>query len=681
MFALVGTILFINILILGVFIAHDQISFNLLAKEQSKRLMDSFYDRTELYIDNFLGDASIFNELISEQVMYNETYISGDLLQIEEYIKYVANKMTDQYPQIGVISYSDELGRFVGLRINPDNTKNLMLKDARTKDKLTIYSSDNISSDVITVYDEYLPQSRPWYVPVRENPITQWSEVYVNQDELMNLTISVSTPVLAKGQFIGVVGTDVTLDNINSHLKNNSSLDNGIIYIVDKNDNIVAHSTDDNFINVSDASTPIYNLMSALDVDNPIISSSMKMIKDENILDNNFSFSIDKNKYFAFVDKLDKTENLDFRAVVIIPEDDLMSNIRLQQNRSLAIALMVVMFSLILKIWFITYIIRPLSKVTDAAKALSNGDFSITLKDESLMFYETSELISAFNNMSIDLKDSFYTIKGNEMMLESMVLEKTNELEKTYEKLLEKEKLASLGGLVAGISHEINTPLGVSLSACSYLQGQNDALYKALLKGKLSKDKFSEYLESTSESISIINKNLTRAAELITSFKQISVDQSTSMHMKFFLKEYFESIFLTLKHEYKNKPFEYFINCDDSLEIYSNPGYISQIYTNLIMNSIKHGFIENRILLITIDVESNDDEIVIFYKDNGIGIAEENIKHIFEPFYTTKVNEGGSGLGLSIVYNLVTANLDGTITFESQLNNGVLFTIRIPKTN
>ncbi len=137
-------------------------------------------------------------------------------------------------------------------------------------------------------------------------------------------------------------------------------------------------------------------------------------------------------------------------------------------------------------------------------------------------------------------------------------------------------------------------------------------------------------------------------------------------------------IFLTLKHEYKNLPFEYYINCDEGLELYSNPGAISQIFTNLILNSLKHGFVKNSILAINIDVENNDEELMIYYRDNGRGIPDENIKHIFEPFFTTKRTEGGSGLGLSIVYNIVTANLGGTIACESQLNNGVLFTIKIP---
>ena len=140
-----------------------------------------------------------------------------------------------------------------------------------------------------------------------------------------------------------------------------------------------------------------------------------------------------------------------------------------------------------------------------------------------------------------------------------------------------------------------------------------------------------------------------------------------------------ESIFLTLRHEYKNKPFKYHINCDKDLEIYSYPGAMSQIFTNLIINALKHGFKGEETLIVNIDVEEKENDIIIKFKDNGRGIPPEQVRHIFEPFFTTKRNEGGSGLGLNIVYNIVTITLEGSITCESELNNGLLFTFKIPK--
>lgn len=681
MLAIMATVIVINIIILSIFISHNRYSFNLLAEKQSNRLVSMIFDHTETYFNKFLNDASFFNELLSDQIIYGEYHLEDDLSLIEGYTNYITEKSIDRLSNISVVGYSDELGRFIGLRINPDRTTNLMLKDERTKDKLVIYSSDNSKSDVIASYDEYSPQSRPWYIPVKANPTTQWSEIYVNQDELMDLTMTVSTPVFNNDEFYGIVTTDVTLTKINDYLKESSGLDNGIIYILDKQNNILAHSSDENYINIDMGATPSYSLMSAINVSNPIISSSMQIIIDEGITSDSFTFSINNNNYYGYVDELDKASKIGLRAVVAIPEDDLLSNIEVQQYKSLGTVIIIVILGIVLKTWIIYYIIHPIGKVTNAARTLSNGDFSVDLKEESLIFYETYELVYAFNNMALELKYAFSTIMENESLLETKVLEKSEELQATYNELLESEKLASLGGLVAGISHEINTPLGVAVSACSYLQKQNETLYNNISQGKLSKDQFASYLETTSESIDIIDKNLTRATELINSFKQISVNQSSSIKSRFLLREYFETIFLTLKHEYKNLPFEYYIKCDLNLQVYGNPGDISQIFTNLIMNSLRHGIIEDNLFVISIDVEDRDDELIIYYKDNGRGISEDNLKHIFEPFFTTKRNQGGSGLGLNIVYNIVTANLDGTIICESKPDKGVLFLIKIPKSN
>ncbi len=677
--AIIATVLILNLVIISIFIAFNQFSYNSLAKKQSDKLLSLLYERTELYFNELLNDASSFNQLFCDQIMYEKLFLHNDLSKLEKYSYYTVKNIKNRYPQISVVSYADESGRYLGFRINPDKSVNLMLQDSRNKNKLTIYASDNINSDILAVYEDYLPQVRPWYAPAKQNNITQWSDVYVNYDEIMNLTVSVMTPIFNNDKFYGVIGSDVSLNLINSYLKNDKEIGNGVIYIVDKDNNILAHSGDDSYISVSEGSPPTYNLMSALDVDNPIISSSMQNIVSNNISNSNFSFSLGNKDYYGFVGQFDKPDNLGLRAIIAIPESDLLSNIRIQQIQSLITVLIVVLLSILLGIWVLTLLIQPIQKATHAAKALSNGDFSITLDEGSFKLYETQELVNSFNHMASELKSAFSTIKENELMLESKVNQKTTELQKTYDELLEREKLASLGGLVAGISHEINTPLGVAVSACSYLERQNESLYNTLIHGKLSKENLMNYLESTEESMNIIDINLSRAAELISSFKQISVNQSGSVHTRFLVKDYFESIFLTLKHEYKNKPFEYNINCDEALEIYSYPGAISQIFTNLIMNSLKHGFKDDHILSININVESDDNWVTMNYIDNGSGISAEHIKHIFEPFFTTKRNDGGSGLGLSIVYNIVTATLGGTITCESELNKGVSFTIRIPK--
>lgn len=678
-FAIIATVLILNLIIISVFIAFNQFSYNSLAQKQSRKVLSLLYERTDLYFNDLLDEADSFNELFCDQIVYGKLFLHNDLSKIEDFSAHLTKNLKKRYPQISVIGYGDKQGRYLGLRINEDDTVNLMLKDSRNDNKLTIYSSDNMSSSILASYNDYDPRVRPWYIPVKNNPVNQWSDIYVNYDEIMNLTISVMCPLFYQNEFYGVITSDVSLNLINSYLKADKEIGNGVIYLLDKDNNILAHSQDESYINVTEGNPPTYNLMSALNVDNQIISNSAKYIVYNNISNDIFSFDLKNKKYYGFVGNISKPFDQDIRAVIAIPEDDLLSDIKKQQFQSLLTVIFIICLSTVLGIWVLSRIIQPIEKAAFAAKALSNGDFSVNVDEGKLKLYETQELVDSFNNMALKLNNAFSTIKENESSLESKVTEKTNELKKTYDELLEREKLASLGGLVAGISHEINTPLGVAVSACSYLEKQNETLYDSLVSGKISKENLINYLESTEESIDIININLSRAAELISSFKQISVNQSASVHTRFLVKDYFESIFLTLKHEYKNKPFEFNISCDENLEIYSYPGSISQIFTNLIMNSIKHGFKDENLLSINIYIDYDDNWVTMKYTDNGNGIPPAHLKRIFEPFFTTKRNDGGSGLGLSIVYNIVTATLGGTITCESELNKGVLFTIRIPK--
>lgn len=678
--AITATIVSLNLVIIGVFAAYNSSSFDLLAKKQSDRLLSLLYERTELYFQDFMNDAALFNELYCDQIIYNDNFSEQDLSTIEAYTYFITQKVENRHTQISTISYGDEKGRYIGFRVNPDRSINLMLKDKRTDDVLTIFSGHDTESEILSQIPNYRPQDRPWYAPAKLRPVTQWSEVYMNNDEKGDLAISVMTPVIHEKGFEGVVTTDISLNNISDFLKNDRKTENSLVYIVDRNHKLLLHS--DNRIynsrNSISENASDQDLVSALNIDNPIISNSMKLVVKNHHINNSFSFYANNNKYYGFVGELDKKSGFDYRVIIAIPENDLLPSIKADQLRSFMLALLVVLASTLISLIILSNIIKPIKAVTEAARKISLGNLSINIDEDSFTFYETYDLLTSFSLMAKELRDAFTLIRENEFLLESKVQETTMELEIAYKEILESEKLASLGALVAGVSHEISTPLGVALSASSYLNEQNDLLFQSIRQNQFTKEILGNYLDTTSESLDIINSNLIRAAELLGSFKQISVDQTGSIKTKFFLKEYLESIFFALKHEYKNKPFTYSINGDASLELYSFPGAFSQIYTNLIMNSIKHGLTEGQELFVDISFYKEDQTLTILYQDNGKGIARNEIKNIFDPFYTSKRNEGGSGLGLSIVYNIVTSNLSGSISCQSEINEGVLFTIKIP---
>jgi len=231
----------------------------------------------------------------------------------------------------------------------------------------------------------------------------------------------------------------------------------------------------------------------------------------------------------------------------------------------------------------------------------------------------------------------------------------------TQDQLVESEKMAALGGLVAGIAHEINTPLGVSVTATSHLADQIDLFEKEYNSGQLRKSSLEELLFDAKESSGILTRNLQRASELINNFKQIAVDQSSEHRRKFELYSYIEEITQSLRPQFKQKNHSIHVSSSGKIELNNFPGVIAQIITNLIMNSLNHGF-KNKThgeILITLALKNN--EIVIDYRDKGIGLTDQQRKKVFEPFYTTARSTGGSGLGMSISYNLITSKLKGSI--------------------
>jgi signal transduction histidine kinase len=245
--------------------------------------------------------------------------------------------------------------------------------------------------------------------------------------------------------------------------------------------------------------------------------------------------------------------------------------------------------------------------------------------------------------------------------------------------LLQTKKLAALGNLVAGVAHEISTPLGVGVMSASYL---NDIIRD--FSDSLSPDhpvdlkKVQLFTKKTEEASALILSNLTRAAELLNSFKQVAVDQSGNEKRLFNFKTCLDETLISLHSKYKRTGHKINIQCPENLEIISSPGAFSQIITNLFMNSLIHGFdgMEKGIVDIKISVENNT--LLLFYQDNGVGIDKKNLEKIFDPFFTTKRNQGGAGLGMHIVYNLVHQTLNGLIECKSSPGKGIQFMIKIP---
>jgi signal transduction histidine kinase len=250
-------------------------------------------------------------------------------------------------------------------------------------------------------------------------------------------------------------------------------------------------------------------------------------------------------------------------------------------------------------------------------------------------------------------------------------------LRDTQVQLIQSEKLAALGGLVAGVAHEINTPVGISVTAASSLVEETNRMADHYKTNKISRAEFKDYLNTTSQTAKLILSNMQRTDTMVQSFKQVSVDQSTEQQRTFRLKEYSEDIIRSLYPRLKGMKVEINLDIDEKLEFNSYPGAYSQILTNLILNSLVHGFDGKTKGNITISANMDKEQLLIEYRDNGKGIVPELMDKIFEPYFTTN-KKVGTGLGMHIVYNLVTQKLNGSISCSSEPGKGVQFQIKLP---
>ena len=250
------------------------------------------------------------------------------------------------------------------------------------------------------------------------------------------------------------------------------------------------------------------------------------------------------------------------------------------------------------------------------------------------------------------------------------------ELKATRGELVQSEKMASLGRMVAGFAHELNTPVGVAVGAVSHNDDTLTRIDKMLSQEEVNEDMLRLELAGLRESGALAMANLRRASHLVQSFKRTSVDQTSEQIRTFDMKELISDVLFALHSTLKKLPIEVISQCPDELELKGMPGLLQQLLTNLIMNSIQHAFDDgSRPGRIDIRVSDNGPDVRLEFSDNGKGMDAAHLSRIFEPFYTTRRGEGGSGLGLYICYNIVTNQLGGTIHCESQPEAGCRFDI------
>ncbi|KAA0580716.1 ATP-binding protein [Azospirillum sp. Sh1] len=303
---------------------------------------------------------------------------------------------------------------------------------------------------------------------------------------------------------------------------------------------------------------------------------------------------------------------------------------------------------------------RPDGRIVEVrTNPLPEGGFVRTLTDVTVEARSAEEIFNAMQELERAYAD----------------------LKETQASLVQAEKMASLALLVAGVAHEINTPIGIAFGCATHLSGRTSTLAEAFESGTMRKSELAAYVATAGESSRLIEQNLTRAAELIQSFKRVAVDQTSEERRRFDLLAYLEEVVTSLGPTLRKSRHRVAIACSPGIVMDSFPGALSQVVTNLVMNALTHAFPADCKGHMVIDVdETADGEVEVRFADDGVGIPAENLPKVFEPFFTTRRGSGGSGLGLHIVFNLVTQSLGGRISVDSVPGDGTTFTLRIPKT-
>ncbi|RUO71836.1 ATP-binding protein [Idiomarina ramblicola] len=379
---------------------------------------------------------------------------------------------------------------------------------------------------------------------------------------------------------------------------------------------------------------------------------------------------------------------------------------RLFMWRSIGVAGVVFVLTLLL-CWLVTLrlrktIVTPLDSVVDVISQVARDkNYSLRLAPSQLVEFDM--MAHAFNTMLDRVQQHISRQRRAEeeasqlnTELERQVTQRTqalkesnSELLKTLEQLhqyqgqlVESEKMASLGDMVAGIAHEVNTPIGLSVTASTLLQDKLTIMQEKFDEKRISTSEFERFLSDCDENLQIIYRNLGRAADLVTSFKQVAVDQSSEIDRDVHIPSFMNDVLISVKpRRLDPDKFPIQISCPDDLTVRAKAGPLNQVLINLIVNSMIHAFdgYDHGVVKIHFNM-LNDNELEMIYSDNGKGVPSDISRKIFDPFVTTKRGSGGSGLGLHLVYNLVTQVLGGNIHFFSEEKNGVEFIVRFPVT-
>lgn len=381
-----------------------------------------------------------------------------------------------------------------------------------------------------------------------------------------------------------------------------------------------------------------------------------------------------------------------------VAEDRMLQEINDTKNRAIVIAFISLLLSVVCILVVLQWrLVQPIKRLIEKSDLIANGELneviSLDRKDE------IGHLALSLEATRQALQRSFkeLEIKNQQLLeysgtLESKVRLRTHELENAnhhleaalmsvnsaQNELARIERMAALGSMVAGVAHELNTPLGNCLLVASTLSDETRQLERVQNEGTMRRSDLAHYIQVANESSKLLNRGLQQAAQLVGDFKQVAVDQSSAQRRKFTLMVVFQELAALLHSSLRKTPFTLELDIPDHIQLDSYPGPLGQVFSNLVNNAVVHGLDGMEQGTMRCLARQQGDQVLIVFEDSGKGIPQNIIKRIFEPFFTTKFGKGGSGLGLSITFNIISNVLGGEIRVTSEVDQGARFEITLP---
>ncbi|WP_060983238.1 bifunctional diguanylate cyclase/phosphodiesterase [Vibrio splendidus] len=400
---------------MGVMVFTQKQSYKEMVSDVSARQLTSLTDHVHQSLSNFLEKPFHANLSLSHNIGYHHLYQPGNLSKVQDYIFYTFSDHYTAVPQLDVIGFGSEDGNYVGFRKEANKGYTLMVQDERTNDQLVIYRGSKISEDIRSVISGYDPRIRPWYTPVATQKKAVWSPIYANADERQEITLSALAPIYDDNEFKAVVVSDIKINTFNAFLKRLKDRTDASVYIIDKQQRLVAHSGGGSVVSWGTGKTNKGQRKLATESANPVIRESASYVDQFHLIDNlgeqRFSFSLDNERYFNQITPYEDEHGLTWFIGVSIPESNLLGELPENQRNSWLLGLALSCIGVIAGLIAFNRVTQPITSTADAAKRLAKGDWDTSMPKTGHI-YETSMLVESFNEMASNLKVSFHALQS-----------------------------------------------------------------------------------------------------------------------------------------------------------------------------------------------------------------------------------------------------------------------------